>query len=273
LSQVADDLGNSQLTVPVSINIEPDLISRDGCAASIINTWEQRGLPPRQLGIEITETQDLFSLAYNPLALLKDAGHRIALDDFGTGYASLSRILGFPFDEIKLDRAFLEPIDLLNHGLPLLTVAIDVSDLLGIDLVVEGIEDPRMVPVLKSLGVRLAQGFALSHPLPLAELLKLSDPLPLPSSQPHGAIMAAAQIFRWERAIASLAASETSLATTELICPIARDLAEPDLVALHQAQHRLTEHILTTNDPDARHELGRLGRELRGRVSTRHSDH
>ncbi|WP_298208270.1 GGDEF domain-containing phosphodiesterase [Ferrimicrobium sp.] len=269
LAQVADDVEQYGLTKPVAINIEPDLISDESYAREIITVWRQRGISPHQLRIEITENQDLVSLAYGPLALLKKAGHQIALDDFGTGYASLSRIMSFPFDEIKLDRAFSEPIDLLNVGLPLMTVAIDLSELIEVDLVIEGIEDPRMLPVLHALGAQLGQGYALSRPLPITEILALPDSLILPTMQSYPSVVAAAQGFRWERAIISLAASGHKRPLAEPRCAIASSLEDPDLIALHQAQHQLAQRVLNTNDAEAAREFCRLGLELRRRISTR----
>jgi EAL domain-containing protein (putative c-di-GMP-specific phosphodiesterase class I)/GGDEF domain-containing protein len=268
LTQVADDIRDHGVSMPISINIEPDLICDDGYAASIIAIWAARGIPAHQLVIEITETQDLVSLAYEPLALLKAAGHRLALDDFGTGYASLSRIMSFPFDEIKLDRAFSEPIDLLNVGLPLITVAIDLSKLMQIDLVIEGIEDPRMIPVLKTLGAHLVQGYALSRPLSMADILALANPLPI-ATLSSSLIVAAVQGFRWERAVLSLAASEGSTAKLPTHCPIVDALVDPDLIELHQAQHQLAQRLLIDNDPTTVDEFCRLGNTLRQLVSTR----
>jgi EAL domain-containing protein (putative c-di-GMP-specific phosphodiesterase class I) len=269
LSQVADDIKDYDVSIPISVNIEPDLISGDGYAESIIASWRARGIPAHLLAIEITETQDLVSLAYGPLALIKAAGHRLALDDFGTGYASLSRIMSFPFDEIKLDRAFSEPIDLLNVGLPLMTVAIDMSQLMRVDLVIEGIEDPRMIPVLRTLGARLAQGYALSRPLSIADVLALANPLPLATGLSNSMIVAAVQGFRWERAVLSLAASEGATANLAPQCTIADTLIDPDLITLHQAQHLLAQRLLLNNDSATVNEFCRLGKELRQLVSTR----
>jgi diguanylate cyclase (GGDEF)-like protein len=271
LEQVADHAASRGLSLPISINIEPDLISSDTCAQSIIDRWRERGLDPKQLGVEVIETQDLVSLAYGPLSSLKEAGHHIALDDFGSGYASLSRIMSFPFDEVKLDRAFSEPIDLLNVGLPLMTVAIDASKLLGIELVIEGIEDPRMVPVLDALGAQLGQGYALARPLTIDALLELADPLPLPPSTggSHELLVAGVQTFRWERAIIAFAASEGGDELARQPCSIEGQLKHVDLIALHRAQHALIGRIMKNHDLPAIDELVSLGAELRLRVSTR----
>ncbi|WP_298346123.1 GGDEF domain-containing phosphodiesterase [Ferrimicrobium sp.] len=269
LTQVAEDIEKHGVETPVAINIEPDLISDENYARTIIAIWRQRGLLPHQLRIEITENQDLVSLAYAPLALLKSAGHHIALDDFGTGYASLSRIMSFPFDEIKLDRAFSEPIDLLNVGLPLMTVAIDLSHLMEVELVIEGIEDPRMLPVLHALGAQLGQGYALSRPLPITAVLALPNPLPIAAMQSYPAVVAAVQGFRWERAILALAASGHEGPLAEKACQVASNLGDPDLIALHQAQHELAQQVLGANDSAMVKEFCRLGIELRRRISTR----
>ncbi len=269
LTQAGEGVASTGLSIPVSINIEPDLISDGDRAQSIINYWRKQGLDPHQLGIEITETQDLVSLAYGPLSLLRAAGHHIALDDFGSGYASLSRIMSFPFDEIKLDRSFSEPIELLNVGLPLVTVAIDASELMGVELVIEGIEDPRMLPVLRALGARFGQGYALARPLTLAQLLTFPNPLSLPTTTSYPLVVAAVQSFRWERAMLSFAASEGAHEHSNFACTLEEALVHPDLIELHRAQHALIPSIVDHHDQSAITELGKLGKELRRRVSTR----
>ena len=43
--------------------------------------------------------------------VLQKLGVKIALDDFGTGYASLSYLLDFPFNVLKIDRFFIVDIE------------------------------------------------------------------------------------------------------------------------------------------------------------------
>ena len=72
----------------------------------------ETGLAPGRLELEITETAMIRDLnrTLSTLRLIKALGVRIAMDDFGTGYSSLSNLLAFPFDKIKIDRAFIKSV-------------------------------------------------------------------------------------------------------------------------------------------------------------------
>jgi EAL domain-containing protein (putative c-di-GMP-specific phosphodiesterase class I) len=78
----------------------------------------QSGLSLRQLGIEITESAlvDNIAIAQATIDQLREVGARIALDDFGTGYATLSQLLSFYLDKIKIDRSFVSGLEKSEEG-------------------------------------------------------------------------------------------------------------------------------------------------------------
>jgi len=100
------------------------------------------------------------------LGALRQMGIAIAVDDFGTGYSSLSYLQRFPVDVLKIDRAFIEP---LNRTEPastaLVSTIIGLARTMDLRIVAEGIERPDQLARLMELGCPLGQGFLLARPL------------------------------------------------------------------------------------------------------------
>ena len=101
---------------------------------------------------------------------LKNIGVTIALDDFGTGYASLSYLLLFPFDKIKIDKSFTQ--GLLTRSDCRAVVASILTLARGLDIAVtaEGVETSAEFELLRAHGVNYVQGYLFGRPCPLSEL-------------------------------------------------------------------------------------------------------
>jgi EAL domain-containing protein (putative c-di-GMP-specific phosphodiesterase class I) len=99
-------------------------------------------------------------------------GIRLALDDFGTGESSLSLLRAFPAAIIKLDKSFVDGIE-IDVGRPAAADArqavaravIQLAGALGLDTVAEGVESAEQVAVLRELGYTVGQGFHLAEPM------------------------------------------------------------------------------------------------------------
>ncbi|MBU4213244.1 MAG: GGDEF domain-containing phosphodiesterase, partial [Actinobacteria bacterium] len=132
----------------------------------------ERSLAPTVLKLEITE--DLLMADRHQarviLADLRSSGVRIAIDDFGSGYSSLAYLRDLPIDELKIDRAFVEPLtgDLRAEALVSATIALAH----GLDQVVvaEGVEDEATLDRLTDLGCDQVQGYFIARPMPGGEV-------------------------------------------------------------------------------------------------------
>ena len=93
----------------VSVNLSPVQFSSPHLTDTIVRILKETGLDPQRLVLEITERLFIADTQKTLAALhrLKALGVGIAMDDFGTGYSSLSSMRNFPFDKIKIDRAFI----------------------------------------------------------------------------------------------------------------------------------------------------------------------
>jgi diguanylate cyclase (GGDEF)-like protein len=141
---------------------------------AILALLRVRGIPPRQLRLEVTEG----ALLENPdqirrtLERLREAGVLAQLDDFGTGYSSLSYLHRFPIHSLKIDRSFVADLVPGAHGGSAAVVrAIQaLAGSMGLEVIAEGIETEQQRAALLELGCRYGQGFLFSRPRPAAEM-------------------------------------------------------------------------------------------------------
>ena len=130
-------------------------------------------LPPSVLCLEITES--LFAdtslvRVQTVLESLKGVGVKLAIDDFGTGYSSLSYLNGLPFDELKIDRAFISGISGNANKHRLLKGMIELSHALDLSVIAEGAESEDEVTVLRGMGAEQVQGYVYSKPVAAAQI-------------------------------------------------------------------------------------------------------
>jgi EAL domain-containing protein (putative c-di-GMP-specific phosphodiesterase class I) len=157
--------------VKVAINLSPLQIKRE-LIEVVLQAIAASGLPPDRLELEITESV-LLRDSQNTLATLhqlRQLGVRIAMDDFGTGYSSLSYLRSFPFDKIKIDRAFIGDMDRSTESRAIVETMIRLGDSLGMATVAEGIENFDQLQLLTTAGCTLAQGYYFSPPVPAGEV-------------------------------------------------------------------------------------------------------
>jgi EAL domain-containing protein (putative c-di-GMP-specific phosphodiesterase class I) len=95
---------------------------------------------------------------------LQQLGVRLALDDFGTGYSSLSYLRTLPLDMLKVARPFIEGITHGPQEASFLRMIKELGEMLGLQVVAEGIETAEQLRLVNALGCELGQGFLLGRP-------------------------------------------------------------------------------------------------------------
>jgi len=155
----------------VAVNLSPAQFAHD-VRATVAAALAASGLAPARLELEITESlfMDAKSGIADELAALKALGVSIAMDDFGTGYSSLSYLWRFPFDKIKIDRAFVVALDADRNGETVLRAVIGLGRSLGLKVTVEGVETAQQVALLRELECDQIQGFWFGRPMPAQEV-------------------------------------------------------------------------------------------------------
>ncbi len=163
-----------QHTKPLSITV--NVGSRQFHEGDLLKTVEDAlaisQLPPQSLVLEITESTMLSNAqtTIKKLNQLKELGIRFAIDDFGTGYSSLSYLQRFPVDILKIDKSFIDTIDLDKEGAAVAKAIITMSETLNLKTIAEGIESLGQKAVLQNLGCELGQGFHFARPLRSADM-------------------------------------------------------------------------------------------------------
>lgn len=129
--------------------------------------FERRGVPLRHIILEVTEMVymgDSDMRVAEAVKALRSRGLLVALDDFGTGYASLTHLLSFPVDVIKIDKSFVSDLTPGAPGAAIVEGLIDIARKLGMRVVAEGVETAAQAKRLQSYGCRLAQGYHFARP-------------------------------------------------------------------------------------------------------------
>lgn len=160
--------------IPLAINLSGlDLLSNQ-VMDEIIAEVEGSGLEPSLIEFEITETAmmaDTQKASVN-LYRLSRLGCGVALDDFGTGYSNFNYLRELPIDKLKVDRSFVNDISnpMTEKILHSLTVT---ASALGVDCLLEGVEDELQLVLAKRVGVQSVQGYLFGKPMEGEQLSSL----------------------------------------------------------------------------------------------------
>jgi EAL domain-containing protein (putative c-di-GMP-specific phosphodiesterase class I) len=162
----------------VSINVSPVQLCKRDLADTIADALEAAHVHPSRVIIELTETQPLCvdrHDAWGVLRQLRELGVHLALDDYGTGNAALGHLRQPVIDIVKLDRSFTRDLTVHRNRAVVCAVARLTQDL-GVDLIVEGIEDDTTRNVLINMGCSYGQGYLFGAPMPLSQGIRSDDP-------------------------------------------------------------------------------------------------
>ncbi|USD67951.1 EAL domain-containing protein [Vibrio sp. SCSIO 43136] len=155
-----------------AINISVRQIVQRDFLEKLLKTLKATNYENNYLTLELTENlfiEDLESVKplFNQLAEL---GIRISLDDFGTGYSSLSMLGELPFDEIKIDKSFIDEILTDEKALRMVQNIISIAKNFDREVVAEGVECEGHVHQLRMFDCDLYQGYYYAKPMTLPQL-------------------------------------------------------------------------------------------------------
>ena len=131
-------------------------------------------MKPEFLILEITETAllDKNELTSQHISQLCELGCKLALDDFGTGFSSLSHLINFPINIVKLDKSLLPTSETDLKRLAIVEGIATMVNIIGLHIVAEGVETEFQLNTCNNFKVNQLQGYYFSKPLDAANLEK-----------------------------------------------------------------------------------------------------
>lgn len=157
----------------ISINLSGQSLTNNSFLALIIEKLQDNEIPPEKICFEITETAAIHNLtnAIQFIESLKGLGCRFALDDFGSGLSSFAYLKTLPVDYLKIDGMFVK--DMANDPIDCAMVKSinEIGQLMNMKTIAEFVENTEILEILKDIGVDYAQGYGISKPVCIKELL------------------------------------------------------------------------------------------------------
>jgi EAL domain-containing protein (putative c-di-GMP-specific phosphodiesterase class I) len=152
--------------IQVAVNVSSIQFRRKGFVEEVTSILKHTGLSPQLLQIEVTESVMLGGAhaTAETMSRLRKLGVGLAIDDFGTGYSNLSYLPSMSFDALKIDRSFMLNLEKMPESESMIRTLVTLARNIGMRVIVEGIEEPRQLEFIRSLGANDVQGFLLGRP-------------------------------------------------------------------------------------------------------------
>lgn len=154
--------------VPVSVNLSARHFAHEGIAEELERIRSSYSVPASLLEIEVTESiffdKKSLEIVKEEFTKLHNYGFTCSLDDFGSGYSSLSLLMGFDINFLKIDKSFIDNI--FNEKTKIILKSIiDLALSLNIGLIAEGVETEEQLEIVHNMGCNIIQGYIYSKPL------------------------------------------------------------------------------------------------------------
>ncbi|WP_029581814.1 EAL domain-containing protein [Bradyrhizobium sp. URHD0069] len=175
LREACREAASWPMPLQIAVNLSPAQFMHGDLVGLVHSILLETGLAPGRLELEITEgvlIED-FERGLALLRRLKALGVRISMDDFGSGYSSLSYLQAFPFDKIKIDRAFVINLGRNPQSAAIVRAVIGLCHGLDMSIVAEGVETQEQLAFLSDEGCDAVQGYLIGKPLPIGQYAAL----------------------------------------------------------------------------------------------------
>jgi len=161
----------------VSVNLSPRQFVDSNLISVVQRILQQTSIDPACLELELTEGAMSVDIekAISTLHSLKALGLKLSIDDFGTGYSSLTYLKRLPVDVVKIDQSFVKDLAKQNADSAIIEAIIDLADVLGFDVVAEGVETETQMEILRSTRCDMLQGYLFSRPVTASQFAALTQ--------------------------------------------------------------------------------------------------
>jgi diguanylate cyclase (GGDEF)-like protein/PAS domain S-box-containing protein len=169
-----------------SVNVSTRQLRDDDLLALVERVLRKTGISPSCLKLEITESMLMHGQdeAEPMMRAIQRLGVHFSIDDFGTGYSSLSYLHRVPANTLKIDKSFVQAIGDGPEKAAIVQLIAALGDMLGMDVVAEGIETEPEARFLRGLRCRYGQGYLYARPLPAEQIEALLRGPPLSGPPP-----------------------------------------------------------------------------------------
>lgn len=156
----------------IAINVSMENLTSVGFAKFMADESAASGIGPQDIVLEVTESRLILDqrAPLEILTRLRMNGYRISIDDFGTGHSSLKLLRDIPFDELKIDRNFVQDARRDPTARAIYDASLALGKQLGMEVVAEGVEDKEDWELVRSTGCDLAQGYFIARPMPAVDI-------------------------------------------------------------------------------------------------------
>ncbi|MBJ7309716.1 putative bifunctional diguanylate cyclase/phosphodiesterase [Rugamonas sp. CCM 8940] len=170
LAQWGADAATASLRM--AVNVSAHQFHRPDFVEQVLAVLAETGAPAGHLKLELTESLLLKDVAgtIEKMCLLREVGVGFSLDDFGTGYSSLSYLHRLPFDQLKIDRSFIQEIGSDSHGAAIVRIIVALGQALNMAVLAEGVETAQQFDFIVAEGCHAYQGYLYSRPLTVGQL-------------------------------------------------------------------------------------------------------
>lgn len=151
----------------MSVNLSALQLNDVGLVEQVSRTLSESGIAQGSLKLELTESAVMANPehAHDVFQRLRALGVKLSLDDFGTGYSSLSHLRRLPIDTLKIDRSFVNELDMHDEKRRIAEVIIMLARTMGLDVIAEGAETAEEVGALLDMGSDFIQGYYYYRPM------------------------------------------------------------------------------------------------------------
>jgi EAL domain-containing protein (putative c-di-GMP-specific phosphodiesterase class I) len=157
--------------VPVALNLSTLQFRESNVLKIVTDALSESGLESEWIELELTESLVMFNPeeAEKTMRAFRKQGLSLSLDDFGTGYSSLAYLKRFPFNSVKIDRAFVSDVTNSQDDAAIASAIIGMAHSLRMKVIAEGVETREQLDFLRAKQCDQFQGYFFSRPVPAQE--------------------------------------------------------------------------------------------------------
>lgn len=155
----------------LAVNISAKQLRQADFVEQVVAVIRRHAIDPKLLKLELTESLLIENMRDSIVTMgaLKAIGVQFALDDFGTGYSSLQYLKQLPLDQLKIDQSFVQDISTDSHSRSIVRTVIAMAQIMGLDVIAEGVETEEQRQFLLSIDCSQFQGYLFGRPVPVAQ--------------------------------------------------------------------------------------------------------